>query len=79
MPSFWAFTFAWSAVAFSTIFWLGVSRPTGWRAESYVVLALISVFVGAIGARTVLALWRKQFLPTQGAAAATAPVPSVVS
>jgi tellurite resistance protein len=75
MPSFWAFTFAWSAVAFSIMFWLGVAHPAGWRVESYVVLALISGFVGAIAARTVLALLRGQFFPAQGAAPSPSTVP----
>jgi len=64
MPSFWAFTFAWSAVAFAGMFWLGVTHPSGWRAESYVTLALLSVFIGAIAVRTVVALIRGQLLPS---------------
>jgi tellurite resistance protein len=63
MPSFWAFTFAWAAVAFAGLFWLGVTHPTGWRTESYVALALITAFVGAIAARTVVALYRGQLIP----------------
>ena len=34
-PSFWAFTFSWSAVAFAGLSWLGIQHPAGWRAESY--------------------------------------------
>jgi tellurite resistance protein len=71
MPSFWAFTFAWAAVAFAGLFWLGVTHPTGWRPESYVTLALITAFIGAIAARTVLALRRGQLIP------APAPAPVV--
>jgi tellurite resistance protein len=63
MPSFWAFTFAWAAVFFAGMFWLGVAHPAGWRAESYVALALISSFIGAIAVRTVLALRRGQLVP----------------
>lgn len=48
MPSFWAFTFSWAAVAFAGLFWLGVTHPAGWRAESYLAVALISVLIGAI-------------------------------
>jgi tellurite resistance protein len=72
-PSFWAFTFAWAAVVFAGMFWLGVTHPTGWRAESYVALALISVFIGAIAVRTVVALKRGQLLPPL---AAGPPAPS---
>ena len=63
MPSFWAFTFAWAAVAFAGLLWLGVTHPTGWRAESYVALALITAFIGAIAVRTVFALYRGQLVP----------------
>jgi tellurite resistance protein len=64
MPSFWAFTFSWAAVTFAGLTWLGITRPTAWRAESYVALALISAFIGAIAARTALALQRGNLLPT---------------
>jgi tellurite resistance protein len=63
MPSFWAFTFSWAAVTFAGLFWLGVTHPTGWRAESYVALAIISAFIVAIAVRTVGALRRGQLLP----------------
>lgn len=63
MPSFWAFTFSWAAVAFAGLFWLGATHRTGWRVESYVALALISVFIGAIAIRTAAALQRGQLLP----------------
>ena len=46
-------------------------HPTGWRPESYVTLALITAFIGAIAARTVLALRRGQLIP------APAPAPVV--
>jgi tellurite resistance protein len=69
MPSFWAFTFSWAAVSFAGLFWLGVTHPTGWRTESYVVLVIISGFIGAIALRTMVALGRGQLLP------ALAPVP----
>jgi tellurite resistance protein len=64
MPSFWAFTFSWAAVTFAGLFWLGVTRPTGWRVESYVALALTSAFIGAIAVRTAVALRRGQLLPS---------------
>jgi tellurite resistance protein len=63
MPSFWAFTFSWAAVSFAGLFWLGVTHPAGWRAESYITLAIISLFIGAIALRTAIALRRGQFLP----------------
>ncbi|HEY2213872.1 MAG TPA: hypothetical protein VGH31_02360 [Acidimicrobiales bacterium] len=63
MPSFWAFTFSWAAVAFAGLFWLGVTHPTGWRPESYAALTIITGFIGAIAVRTVIALRRGQFIP----------------
>jgi tellurite resistance protein len=78
MPSFWAFTFSSAAVSFAGLFWLGITHPTGWRSESYVVLVIISGFIGAIALRTVAALRRGQLLPApaQAPAEATAPTPS---
>jgi tellurite resistance protein len=69
MPSFWAFTFSWAAVTFAGMFWLGVTHPTGWRAESYVALALITTFIAAIALRTAVGLRRGELLPS-------APAPS---
>jgi tellurite resistance protein len=63
MPSFWAFTFSWAAVAFAGMFWLGITHPSGWRAESYLALGLISGFIGSIVVRTVVALQRRRLLP----------------
>jgi tellurite resistance protein len=62
-PSFWAFTFSAAAVTFAGLFWLGVTHPAGWRAESYAALTIISVFIGAIAVRTVIALQRGQLIP----------------
>jgi tellurite resistance protein len=72
MPSFWAFTFLWAAVAFAGMFWLGVTHPTGWRAEPYVALSVISAFIVAIAVRTAVALQRGQLLPSP---VATPPAP----
>ena len=68
MPSFWAFTFAWAAVAFAGLSWLGIARPSGWRVESWVTLGLISAFIVAIGVATVCAMRRGHFLPVTPAA-----------
>lgn len=69
MLTFWAFIFSWAAVAFAGLFWLGVTPPTGWLAESYGALALISVFTGTIAVCTAVALPWSQLFP--------APQPSV--
>jgi tellurite resistance protein len=76
--SFWAFTFSWAAVCFAGLFWLGVTQQTGWRASSYVALVLITGFIGAVAARTGVALRRGQLLPSPAPPASrvvAAPVP----
>jgi tellurite resistance protein len=68
MPSTWAFTFSWAAVASTALVWLNAYRLTGWE---YLVLAAISALVGGIAIRTLVALAQRQLLPRP--AAATAP------
>jgi tellurite resistance protein len=63
MPSTWSFAFAWSAVASAGMHWLNDTRPGGYLAEEYILLAANSVLVAAIAARTVVALWRRELLP----------------
>jgi tellurite resistance protein len=43
--------------------WLNDTRPGGYLAEEYILLAANSVLVAAIAARTVVALYRRQLLP----------------
>jgi tellurite resistance protein len=62
MPSTWAFTFSWAAVATAGLHWL--------QAREYLVLVLISAFIGTIGLRTIIALARGQLLPAPAAPAA---------
>ena len=63
LPSFWAFTFSWAAVATVGLHWLDALRPAGYVGYEYAVIAAISVLIGAIAVRTVIALGRGQFLP----------------
>jgi tellurite resistance protein len=79
--STWAFTFSWAAVASTALLWIGVTHPAGHRVYSYLVLGLISVFIGAIAARTGVAISRRQLLPPPAPpkAAAAAPDSSVPS
>lgn len=76
MPSTWAFAFSWSAVASAAMYWLNDTRPAGYRAEEYVLLASNSILVVAIAARTLIALYRGQLLPR---AATVAPATTVGS
>jgi tellurite resistance protein len=63
MPSTWAFTFSWAAVATAATYWLNDIRPGGYRVYEYLLLAAISALVGAIAIRTVLAVVRRQLIP----------------
>jgi tellurite resistance protein len=72
MPSFWAFTFSWAAVATTGIIWLQSTQPTGYRIWQYVLVAAITALVGGIAIRTVIAIGRHQFLPRPPAAPAAA-------
>jgi tellurite resistance protein len=63
MPSTWAFTFSWAAVASASLHWLNDKQPTGCQAEEYVVASGVSVLIAAIAARTLLALARNRLLP----------------
>jgi tellurite resistance protein len=68
MPSTWAFTFSWAAVATVTTYWLDDIRPGGYRVGEYLVLAAISALIGGIAIRTLLALGRRQLMPRPVAA-----------
>ena len=52
----WAFTFPWAAVASTVLFWIAAVHVTGGRVLAYLVLAALSVLVGAIAFRTVIAI-----------------------
>jgi len=73
MPSTWAFTFSWAAVATVAIHWLNDTAPGGYRIYEYLVLAAISALVGGIAIRTLVAIGRRQLLPKPVPAATVAP------
>ncbi|MGK5741279.1 hypothetical protein [Micromonospora sp. URMC 103] len=62
-PSFWAFTFSWSAVATVTLHWITDGEPSGHRVYTYLVLAAISALIGGIAVRSVVEAARGRFLP----------------
>ncbi|MFF3946861.1 TDT family transporter [Streptomyces sp. NPDC001902] len=63
MPSTWAFTFSWAAVAAVAIHWVERQRPPGAGTYTHVFLAAITVFIGGIALRTLVALARRELLP----------------
>jgi tellurite resistance protein len=69
--STWAFTFAWAAVATTALIWIQADLPAGHRALSYLVLAAITLFIGGVAVRTVVALRRNQLLPARPPAQVT--------
>ncbi|MFF7212910.1 TDT family transporter [Streptomyces sp. NPDC008238] len=73
MPSTWAFTFSWAAVAAVAVHWVERQRTPGAAAYTYVILAAITVLIGGIALRTVVALARRQLLPPAPPPQATQP------
>jgi tellurite resistance protein len=63
MPSTWAFTFSWAAVATAATYWLNDLRPGGYRVGEYLVLAAISALIGGIAIRALIAVGRRQLMP----------------
>ncbi len=60
---FWAFTFTSAAAAIDALLWLSATRPAGTTAYAAVVLGLVTLIIGAIAVRSVIALARGQFFP----------------
>jgi tellurite resistance protein len=73
MPSTWAFTFSWAAVATVGIHWLDDTAPGGYRIYEYVVLAAITALVGGIAVRTLVAIGRRELLPKPARGTVVAP------
>lgn len=68
MPSTWSFTFTWAAAATTVLHWLNDDRAVGAAGYEYLVAAAITVLVGGIAVRTLIALGRGQLLPKQAPA-----------
>ncbi|GIG88018.1 SLAC1 family transporter [Plantactinospora endophytica] len=62
-PGFWAFTFAWAAVATTALHWITAGKPPGHRVYPYLVLAAVSALIGGIAVRSVVAAAQGRFLP----------------
>ncbi|MPY52669.1 SLAC1 family transporter [Streptomyces acidicola] len=58
----WAFTFSWAVVATTTLHWIEAGKPAGHVVYTYLVLGAVTVLIGGIAARTVLALARGELL-----------------
>ncbi|TWF82286.1 hypothetical protein FHX44_118235 [Pseudonocardia hierapolitana] len=73
---FWAFTFAWAAVASVALHWLVTTTPPGHVVWSWVVLAAVTVLVGAIAVRSVVALVAGTLFPPNPRAVPVAAPPA---
>ena len=62
-PGFWAFTFSYAATAAYALRWIHQKQFAGADMLGYVVLAAITLFIGAIALRSLVALWQGKFLP----------------
>ena len=62
-PGFWAFAFSYAAVATDALLWITIARPPGAMGYAIAVVTLITVFIAAIGARTIHAAVHGQLLP----------------
>ena len=64
-PGFWAFAFAYAAAATYALLWIAFARPPSATGYAIAVVTLISLFLAALGARTVIAALRGQLLPQE--------------
>ena len=85
-PGFWSFTFPTAAVGLDAITWLQMARPTGATSWAAITVAFVTLVIGSVAARSVLALSRHQFFPPPPveplpttAEVAAGPVPGLAS
>jgi tellurite resistance protein len=62
-PGWWSYSFPYAATIGNTILWLPVEHAPYRVAWTYLLLAVVTGFIGYLAARTVIALARGQFLP----------------
>jgi len=67
-PGFWSFTFPWCAVVGLALRWLRIERPPGQAVYAALAAGGVSLLVAGVAARSVLAIWRGDFVPGAGAA-----------
>jgi tellurite resistance protein len=63
-PGFWSFTFPCAAMVTFALRWLALEQPVGARVYGWILLGAITVLIGAIAARTIVAGVRGQLLPS---------------
>jgi tellurite resistance protein len=61
-PGFWAFTFSYAIAITCALDWITRTNPPGATGYAIAAIAAITLFIGAIAARTLIAIARGQFL-----------------
>ena len=69
---FWSFTFPPANMALFALRWIELKHPAGGSAYAWVLVAAVTVLVGAIAARTIVAVAHRQLLPSPRRAPAVA-------
>jgi tellurite resistance protein len=59
----WAFSFSYAAACTAGVRWLGVEMPPAQSALTWLILAVITAFIGLLAVLTIRALNRKSYLP----------------
>jgi tellurite resistance protein len=72
-PSVWAFTFSGAVVASSAIHWIDDLTFAGQRVYAYLTATAVTLLVGGIATRTLVAVGHKQLIPGPAAWAAAPP------
>jgi len=62
-PGFWSFTFPTAAVALYAVEWLQIGNPGALAAFTAIVVGTATAIIGAVAARSLLAISRHQFFP----------------
>jgi tellurite resistance protein len=57
----WAFTFAWAAAANVALYWVDLTSPAGETFWTWLIVVAITVLVGAIAVRSIVALVRGEY------------------
>lgn len=66
-PGFWGFAFSYAAAAGFALSWIGITHPLAATLLGFAVLVAITLFIGGIAARTLVALGQGKLLPSSPA------------
>ena len=64
-PGWWSFSFPYAATVGNAITWLAVEHVNHQPLWTYLLLTVITTLIGYLAARTLIALARRTFLPTE--------------